>query len=169
MSIQENVDYKDYCGNLRLESISFDTLTDLFEGDLESYDPADKKDMLFYIGKVGKYVVDSYLKYDGYDTTSQTVQVQFSNGHVLLVTADDVSFTEDGETWSEFLPDVTETKKKYAPLTDDEKKFADLVILQLIASGDKYETESLLNRAITISMRRSLDYNMLWKRPIFED
>lgn len=164
-------DVRKYTGNVRIDSISVDTLTQLYEGDLQSYDPADHPECITYVGKVGVLVQDSYL----YDNRLHcaSVQVKFRNGYTLLVADDDVVPVDEGDTSEEFLPAYNEptSDEGFRVLTQDEKDFADKALLQLIVANAhqahqmQKTNEQLLASAIFVSMCRTRDYNCIWKEP----
>jgi hypothetical protein len=164
-------DVRTYTGNVRIDSISFDTLAQLYEGDLQCYDPADNESDKHYVGKVGVLVQDSYL-YDK-DLRCASVQVKFRNGYTLLVADDDVVATYDGDTAAEFLPAYNEptSDEGFRELTQDEKDFADKALLQMIVANAhqpeqmQKTNERLLARAIYLSMCRTRDYSMIWRIP----
>ena len=166
-------DISKYTGNVRVVSISFDTLAQLYEGDLQSYDPADNESDKFYVGKIGELVQDSYL-YDKHLRCS-SVQVKFRNGYTLLVASDDVVATDEGDTWVEFLPTYNKPAenedKDYRELTQGEKDFADKALLQMIIANSHQDhqmqktNERLLVNAIHLSLCRTRDYELLWKKP----
>ena len=77
-------------------------------------------------------------------------------------------------TWPDFLPDLSKNSEddsvKYSPLGGDEKRFSDLVILQLVTGlGDKkIDYEMIVDKAINISLQRTLQQNLSWATPVFK-
>ena len=158
-----NTDFSTYTGRVRVAGISFDSLIYKFEGQTDMYDPADRKTMCQYVGKVGTVDSDSFNHYPG---TGDTVEIKFSNGYSMIVNTDGLVATDEDETSADFLPDFEKSKKsQFRVLTDEEKKFADLAILSMIQGRIDFDDESVIINAISLTMRRSKDYACEWTEP----
>lgn len=162
---------KAYEGSVRLNSINFDGLAQMFEGNKQEYDPADAESDKMYIGKIGKYIEDSYF----WNTFWRfaTVQIEFANGYTMVVDVDDIECTEMGMTDEYFLPTikpvtVTDTSG-YKPLTDAEKEFADKVMLTMVSARNElsdFELQVLLDQAVTIAIYRTDVYSRRWDQKV---
>jgi len=159
---------KSHSGNLRIKTISFDALAQMWEGAIDEYDPkVDEPIAKFYIGKIGKYSEGSYVTNDNFRSAS--IVVTFSNGFDVKVTADDVETTEEEMTWEEFLPKIVdeqiEKEYKFISLNDEQKSFADRVFLQLIAGQHELTDRPmriLFDQAISMALYRSNKHNRRW-------
>jgi len=167
--MEKDFNFEEYEGNLRLSSISFDALFELYGSNPAEYDRADNEADSYYVGKIGVIVPNSYFKNEGY---SATVQVKFSNGYIVLATTNDVVPTDEEMTWDDFLPDLSKGKNQsanYSALTEDEKRFSDLLIIQMATGlGNKeVDFDDIVDSAIGITLQRTLQQNLLWVRPEF--
>lgn len=158
---------ENYTGNLRIKHISFDTLTQMWEGNLEEYNPKEEEPLAkFYIGKIGQYEPHSYI-YSDY-LRSACINVKFSNGYTVMVEPDDVVSTDEAETWEEFLPKIPEPGEDtytYEPLTDAQKEFADKMFLQMITGQHQLHDKDLrmiMSQAINLAQYRANQYSLIW-------
>jgi hypothetical protein len=160
-------DFENHTGNVRIIGISFDSLTQMWEGCNDEYNPkTEEPQAKFYIGKIGKYSDCSYIWNSVLSCAS--ICVTFSNGYEVMCTPDDVVFTDEEMTWEEYLPHVPkpgEDTNIYKPLTDAQKEFADKIFLQMIAGQpnlkDK-ELRNLLDYTISLSQYRTRQHKLLW-------
>ncbi len=165
-----NSDFKDYTGNIRLDNISFDVLHQMFENDKEEYDPADDKRNKFYVGKIGKYVDGSYFYNDYWNAAS--LHIEFANGYIMTVCAEDVSKSEEYVTLKEFLPEIDGDgdSDNYKPLSQEEKDFADRVIMQLITANahadilDQMSLSTIMNKGLELAILRTKRYKLHYWR-----
>jgi len=160
-------DFENHTGNLRIKHISFDTLTQMWEGARDEYNPKEDEPLAkFYIGKIGKYSDCSYV-YNNYMRCA-SICVTFANGYDVMCTPNDVEFTEEEESWEEYLPKIPkpgEDTGVYKPLTDAEKEFADKMFLQMIAGQHQLHNKDLrilLNQAIIMTQFRTEQYSLSW-------
>lgn len=159
----EQVKFSLYTGNARVAGISFDALIYKFEGQTDMYDPNDRTTMCQYVGKIGRVVADSFYHYGG---TSDTIEIKFENGYSMIVDTDGLVATEEEVTWVEFLPDYQKKgKSEYRDITNEEKKFADLVVLSMISGQVKFNAADVLANAIGLAMRRTQYYDCEWSEP----
>lgn len=163
----QDEEFEKYTGNYRIKSIAFDALAQMWEGCGDEYDPKVEEPLAkFYIGKIGKYVSDSYVKNDYLRCAS--IMIVFTNGHTVMVMEDDVEATREEETWVEFLPKIEEPVKEklnYVPLSDEQKAFADKVFLQLVAGQQELHDEPLrvlLNQSVCLALYRTEMYSRHW-------
>lgn len=163
----QDEEFEIFTGNYRIKSIAFDVLAQMWEGCGDEYDPKVEVPLAkFYIGKIGKYVSDSYVKNDYLRCAS--IMIVFTNGYTVMATPDDVEATEEEPTWAEFLPkieDATKEKLNYVPLTDGQKAFADKVFLQLVAGHQELHDEPLrllLNQSVCLALYRTKMYSRHW-------
>ena len=139
----------------------------MWEGMLDEYNPKTEEPIAkFYIGKVGKYVSGSYIWNDYLRAAS--VCIVFPNGQDVMCTADDVEFTEEQQTWEEFLPHFPkpgEDTGTYKKLTEAQKEFADKIFLQMVTGQphlkDK-ELRNLIDYTISLSQYRTEMHVRLW-------
>ena len=160
-------DFENHTGNLRIVGISFDSLTQMWEGMIDEYDPkTDEPIAKFYIGKVGKYVTSSYI-WNNYHKCA-SICVMFPNGQDVMCTADDVELTEEQQTWEEYLPHVPkpgEDTNIYKPLTDEQKEFADKMFLQMVAGQHQLfdkDLRMILDQSICMSQYRTDMHSRKW-------
>jgi hypothetical protein len=169
---------ENYTGNLRINTICFDALTQMWEGANDEYNPEEEEPLAkFYIGKVGKYSDCSYI-YNDY-LRCASISVTFANGYNVLCTPDDVEFTDEDQTWEEFLPKVPKPSDNtgvYKSLTDAQKEFADKVFLQMVAGQHQLHNKDLrvlLCQAINMAQYRaeqySLDWDVTWLKEVEEE
>lgn len=160
---------KEYNGNLRLNSVSFDSLTQMFEGNPEEYDPADNESNKMYIGKIGKYSENSYF-WNSY-WNAATVQIEFDNGHSMVVMVDDVETTELPATEEYYLPtlDQKDDTSNFKPLTDSEKEFADKLILAMLTGKSDmttFQLQCIVDEAIILSIYKNQMFNRGWNQNV---
>lgn len=158
-------EFEKYTGNLRIVKISFDALSQMWPKD--EYDQkTEAPNAKFYIGKVGKFSSGSYIH--NHVQRCASIVINFENGQDVLVTPDDVAFTNEPITPKCFLP-VIEKKRgsNFVALTESEKEFADKVFLQLIGSGSDMNPEeicALYDSAISAAMYRTVQHGLFWDK-----
>lgn len=159
-------EFEKYSGNLRIKTICFDTLAQMWEGANDEYDPkVDEPLAKFYIGKVGKYSEFSYVTNKHLRCSS--IVVTFANGYDVMVTPDDVEPTEEEMTWEEFLPKNNPVVAgTYKALSESAKEFADKTFLHLISGQHQLHNKDLrvlLDQAISMSIYREEMYSLSWE------
>lgn len=170
LSLKSEKDFENCTGNLRIKHINFDGLRQMWGGNLEEYDPEEDEPLAkFYIGKIGEYESCSYI-YNDY-LRCACIRVKFTNGYSVMVEAGDVEFTEENQTWEEFLPELkTENADlAYKDLNEEEMQFADKAILQMLHGncGDVGEIKRMLDSAITLAIYRThMYYNSRWDKSL---
>lgn len=158
------IDFDSYAGNLILEQIDFDTLSQLF--DSTEYDVKTERNNISYVGKVGKFEEWSYMEDLSFGTEG-TVSVLFENGVSVVTRASHVTATTKPCTSKEFLPTIKKDNAGYRALTQEEKDFADKVFLHLLpkreAYGEEY-AETMFHEAIHASLTRTRMYRLGFKQ-----
>lgn len=149
---------------VRIVDVSFDLLDEMFSDPAnEFYDESEKETYAQYVGKVG------ILDYSGWNDyfNSAFVCVKFANNKILTVVSYDVRKTDDDQTGIEFLPiNNIESDEEYLPLTKDEMQFADKAVMSMLSAGkfSHSDIQDIMNKAISLSIRRSNMYNLLWDK-----
>jgi hypothetical protein len=168
-----STNFKTYSGNLRLVSIDFDIIDQMWGGNLEEHDPADNEANKFYIGKIGTYVDCSY--YHNKYLQAVSIEIEFANGHRILVSTDDVVATDEDVTLSAYLPIINKKdadEDNFKELTTEEKDFADKAVLAMISSSSckNVSYSQMLEKAINLSILRTKNYHqMLWNKNVGDD
>jgi hypothetical protein len=167
-------DFENYTGNLRIKHISFDAIAQMWAGNKEEYDPKTEEPLAkFYVGKVGKYDTCTYI-YNDYMRCA-CINVIFTNGYSVTVDPADVEFTEEEQTWEEFLPKIPkpgEDTNVYKKLTDAQKEFADKVFLQMVTGQHQLFDKDLrmvMDQAICMSQYRADMYSRGWDTTWLKD
>jgi hypothetical protein len=160
-------DFENHTGNVRIKTISFDTLAQMWEGMPDEYDPKEDEPLAkFYIGKIGKYSPYSHVYSSNLRCAS--ICITFANGYDVMCTPDDVELTDEEQTWGEILPKFPkpgEATGDYKPLTADQKDFADKMFLQLIAGQHQLldkDIYDLFTQAVTMAQYRAKYYSCNW-------
>lgn len=171
---KSKVEFEQYAGNLRVSHFNFEMLTQMWDGLEDEFDPdVDLEASKFYIGKIGKYVPNSFVMNENLNCAC--ISVSFKNGFSMIVEIGDVVFTEEEQTSEEFLLpiEVPSRSESFKELTEAEKEFADRVFLQLVASRSEPSTldlKGMLKQAVTVSIYRTHQYdNMIWDKSVTDD
>lgn len=149
---------------VRIVNISFDLLDEMFsDSENEFYDESEKETYKQYVGKVG--IID-YSKWNDY-FNCEFVCVKFANDKVITVVSYDVRKTDDDLTDIACLPSNNiVSDENYLPLTKEEMQFADKAVMAMLSAGkfSHSDIQDIMNKAISLSIRRSNMYNMLWDK-----
>lgn len=157
--------FENFIGNVRVNSISFDTIQQMW-GSSGEYDPEQaKNDWPHYIGKIGKYVKGSYTADPHFNRAS--IIVSFADGMELIVLTTNVQLTEDAITPVEVLPKMNKARKRFIPLTKEQIEFADKTFLQLISTypGEDlsdHQLHSLMQQSIRAALLRTAQHKRFW-------
>ena len=156
-------DFEDYTGNLRIVSINFDGLREMWNGSLDQYDP-DKDELRAkpYVGKVGAYVSGSYI-FNQY-TQSACIVVKFANDYEVMTDAGDVVKTDEDITREEFLP-VYHNTDDYRKLTQAEKDLAEKLMISMVTGVDPNSVNAnvIATEAIAIAIQATKSFALLWR------
>jgi hypothetical protein len=140
--------------NVKVISLSYDTIDQGVTD--EPYTEKEYKGDLKYVGRIG------FL-----DNVGELVGVvRFENGAEIYVSIYDVEETSEPLSPAEILPSAKTTKKEsndgYAPLTQEEKDFADKMFPYV------YEKDCNIQEAWAIAcyiaLKRTENFSMLWSQ-----
>ena len=159
-------DFENFIGNVRVKQICFNSIQQMWGSSGEYDHEKAKKEWPYYIGKIGKYVKESYV----YDTffNCASIIVSFADGMELIVLATDVELTvSESITPVEFLPKPNKERRRFIPLTADQIEFADKTFLQLIstyhgADLSDEQLHSLMQQSILAALLRTAQHKRVW-------
>lgn len=158
--------FENFIGNVRVNSISFGSIQQMW-GSSGEYDPEQaKNDWPHYIGKIGKYVRGSYTADPNFNRAS--IIVSFADGMELIVLSTDVQLTAaEAIDPVEVLPKLNKERKRFIPLTVEQIEFADKTFLQLIStySGEDlsdHQLQVLMQQSIRMALLRTAQHKRVW-------